>query len=142
MSKLRIYLSGSVKNVKSKFQNWRSECLEFKYDGYYPNLQFIDPISYFNYADKQPKTDKQCIDLFMWQVDKCDVLLCNLDNSAVSVGTMAEIEHAFCHNIPIIAFGNKPKTWYSWAKERASVIFNTLEDAVIYINNSYGDIIN
>ena len=141
MNKLRIYLSGATKNVDEKFQDWRNKCLEFWDDGFYPGLKFINPISYFNYTNKQPVSDKQCLDLFMWQVEQCDVLLVNLDCSDKSIGTAMEIEHAFCNNKPIIAFGKNKHTWYNWIVERASVVFNSLDEAVEYINNTY-EIVN
>lgn len=140
MNKLNVYLSGAIKEVDSMFQTWRDESLIIEESGFYPNINFIDPNSYFNYTDKLPKTDKQCIDLFMWLVDKSDILLVNLDYSEKSCGSMAEIEHAYCYGKPIVGFGSKPDTWYSWAKERVSVFFDTLEDAVEYIYYSYGDI--
>ena len=138
--KLNVYLSGSIKNVDLSFQNWRDKCIEIKGKGFYPCIKFVDPNSYFNYTDKLPKTDKQCLDLFMWLVDKCDVLLCNLDQSEKSCGTCMEIEHAFCHGIPIIAFGSNPNSWYSWAETRSSIIFDSLEDAIDYIYLSYTNI--
>lgn len=139
-NKLNVYLSGSIKNVDLSFQNWRDKCLEIEENGFYPEINFIDPNSYFNYTNKLPKTDKQCLNLFMWLVRKCDVLLINLDQSDKSCGTCMEIEHAFCHNIPIIAFGSEPKTWYSWAETRSTVIFDTLEEAIEYIYMSYTNI--
>lgn len=48
-----------------------------------------------------------------------------------------EVEHAYCNNIPIIAFGEKDETWYSWIVERASVIFDSLEEALCYIDDYY-----
>ena len=137
MNKLKIYLSGAIKLVNEEFQSWRDRCHDIKHDGFFVNLKFIDPNSYFNYTTKLPKNDKQCLDLFMWQIDHCDVLLCNLDYSDKSIGTCMEIEHAYCNNIQIVAFGNNPDTWYPWAKERASVIYDDLEDAIAYINRSY-----
>lgn len=138
--KLNVYLSGSIKNVDLSFQNWREECLKAEKNGFFPNIKFIDPNSYFNYTDKPPKTDKQCLDLFMWLVDKCDILLINLDNSDCSIGSGMEVEHAYCYEIPIIAFGSKPTTWYKWIETRASVVFDTLGDALEYIELSYSNI--
>ena len=140
MNKLRVYLSGATKLVDEDFQSWRDKCLEIGENGFCPSIKFIDPISYFNYTDKQPNTDKQCIDLFMWLVEKSNILLINLDNSDISCGSVAEVEHAYCNNIPIIGFGNNPKTWYSWAKERCSVTFDCLEDSIYYIDITYGSI--
>lgn len=89
MRSLNVYLSGATKNVDKEFQNWRNRYMEF----FDINLNFIDPIRYFNYTDKKPKTNKQCLDLFMWQIDNSDVLLVNLDYSEVSIGTAMEVEH-------------------------------------------------
>lgn len=140
MKELRIYLSGAVRLADEEFQIWRNRCLELKQAGYYPNFKFVDPNSYFDYKEKLPKTDKQCIDLFMWQIEHCDVFLYNLDSSDISVGSGMEAEHAFCNNIPIIAFGSKPNTWYKWSENRASAIFETLEEALEYITKSYANI--
>ena len=141
MNKLKIYLSGATKNVDNDFQSWRSRCTMLRQNGYYTNLEFIDPISYFNYTKKKPKTEKQCLDLFMWQVEQCDVLLCNLDYSNISCGTNMEVEHAYCNNIPIIAFGSKPETWYQWAETRSTAIFEDLDEAIEYINKYYAKVV-
>ena len=141
MNKLKIYLSGSVKQVNDNFQSWRKECMSIKHNAFYDELEFIDPINYFNYSDNQPKTDKQCLDFFMWLIDKSDVLLVNLDYSDSSCGTCMEIEHAFCNNIPIVSFGERPDTWYNWAETRSTVIFDTLEEAVDYIYMYYGKVV-
>ena len=140
MNKLKVYLSGAVKLAEEEFQGWRNKCLGFTESGYYPNLRFIDPNSYFNYTDKLPQTDKQCIDLFMWQIEQCDVLLLNLDSTDISVGAGMEVEHAYCHGVPIVGFGEKTGTWYKWAETRAAVVFKTLEDALDYITKSYARI--
>lgn len=138
MDKLRVYLSGAVRNVIEELQFWRTRCITLSQSGYYDNLEFVDPNGYFNYTNKIPKTDKQCIDLFMWQIERSDVVLLYLDYSNISIGSAMEIEHAYCHNIPIIGFGSRKDTWYSWCEERCSVIFDDLEEAIEYLNNSYG----
>ena len=140
MNSLKVYLSGSAKNVDEQFQNWRQECYTCQLIGYYPSLKFINPLAHFDYKRNKPKTDKQCLDLFMWLVDKSDILLVNLDHSENSIGTAMEVEHAYCNNIPIIAFGKKENTWYNWVVERASVVFDSLSSAIHYIDDSYGDI--
>lgn len=141
MDKLNIYLSGATKNINEDFQSWRTKCTTASQNGFYTNLNFIDPISYFNYTDKQPKTDKQCLDLFMWLINQSDVLLVNLEHSNNSIGTGMEVEHAYCHKIPIIGFGTTYSTHYNWTKERCSVVFDTLGEAVEYIYNTYTKVV-
>lgn len=139
MKKLNVYLSGCVRNADIGFQDWRERCASYQEYESYPFLNFIDPIKYFNYDDKQPKTDKQCMDLFMWQIERSDILLVNLDDSKYSCGCSMEIEHAYCKGIPIIAFGNNQGTWYNWAKLRASVVFQHLFEAINYIDEYYAE---
>jgi hypothetical protein len=136
-NKLNIYLSGATKQVEEGFQSWRTRCKTLSKNGYYTKLNFIDPISHFNYTTKQPKTDKECLDLFMWQIRNCDILLLCLDHSADSCGSCMEVEHAFCNNIPIIAFGDKPGTWYNWAETRSTAILESLDLAIDYIYDNY-----
>ena len=138
MTRLNVYLSGNVRNACEDFQGWRDKCMD--YAQYYNNIKFIDPINYFNYTDKKPKTDRQCLDLFMHIIEKSDVLLINLDWSCSSIGTAMEIEHAFCNGIPIIGFGQDNNNWYNWVEQRCSVVFEDLEDAIYYISNTYGTI--
>ena len=142
MNKLKVYLSGATLNTDDSFQSWRTRCQMLRQNGYYTNLDFVDPLSYFDYKHKLPQTNKQCLDFFMWQIDKCDALLINLDYSNVSVGSGMEVEHAYCHNVPIIAFGSKPDTWYNWTKERTTVILNDLDEAIEYIHNYYAKVVN
>lgn len=137
MDSLKVYLSGATRNVNGDFQYWRNRCHTLHKNGYFTNLEFVDPINFFNYTNKIPKTEKQCLDLFMWQIERCDVVLINLDYSIISVGSMAEVEHAFCNNIPVIGFGEKKNTWYNWCEERCSVVFDDLDTAIEYLSNSY-----
>ena len=135
--KFKVYLSGCTKNIEEGFQSWRTHCKTITHNGYYTKLDFINPISFFNYTTKQPKTDKQCLDLFMWQIENIDLLLLNLDYSDKSCGSCMEVEHAYCNNIPIIAFGSKPETWYNWAETRSTAIFDTVDQAIDYIYDNY-----
>ena len=63
----------------------------------------------------------------------------NLDYSNNSIGTAMEVEHAHCNNIPVIAFGSQESTWYNWVKERATIVFEDLDEACFYINETYVD---
>ena len=138
MNKVYVYLSGATKNVHDHFQNWRLDA-EFKAK-VYENIKFINPLKYFNYNPAhQPKTDKQCLNLFTWQVERSELLLVNLDHSEESIGTAMEVEHAYCHGIPVIAFGSQENTWYNWVKERATVVFEDLDEACFYIKETYVD---
>lgn len=136
MKRIKIFISGSEKNAPKGFASWRDEvknlCV-WRDD----KLQILDPVTHFNYHDKPPVTSRQCVNYFMWLIDKCDVFLVNLDHSHVSVGTGCEVQHACDKNKPIIGFGTQSETWYEWTHERCEVIFNTMEEAIDYIVEHY-----
>lgn len=134
--KLQIYASGSEKNAPKGFTSWRDELKEMIMC-HEDQINILDPMVHFNYTDKSPVTTRQCSNYFMWMIDKCDVLLVNLDHSDVSVGTGCEVQHGFDNHKPIIGFGTKPKTWYEWTSDKCDVIFSTMEDAIEYIAEHY-----
>lgn len=77
----------------------------------------------------------------MYLLKKSDVLLVNLDHSDCSVGTGMEVQYALYNNIPIIAFGEEPETWYKWIEISAAIIFEDVDEALEYISSSYGTVL-
>ena len=136
MKHVLIYASGSEKNAPEGFTSWRDELKTFL-AWHNDKITFLDPMVHFNYTDKPSKTTRQCSNYFMWMIDRCDVLLVNLDHSDVSVGTGCEVQHGFDNRKPIIGFGVKPETWYEWTADKCDIVFDTQEEAIEYIVEHY-----
>lgn len=139
MKYIKMYASGSEKNAPEGFTSWRDE-LKTILAWHDDKIKILDPMMHFNYTDKSPKTTRQCSNYFMWMIDKCDILLVNLDHSDVSVGTGCEVQHGFDTHKPIIGFGAKPDTWYEWTADKCDVIFDTIEKVIEYIIEHYCEV--
>ena len=133
MKQIKIYTSGAEKNATTEHTSWRQEIktLENKY------IKFINPMNHFDYDTRPASSAKECRNYFMWLIDKCDIVLVNLDYTDKSVGTGMEVHHAYDTNKPIIGFGIKQDTWYEWVIDECDVVFNTAEEAIDYIITHY-----
>lgn len=130
----RIYLSGACKCLDDCGNNWRNRLKnEIESATYY---RCFNPNDYFNYNDKTPKTDKECMKHFLYNLRISDLIIVNLDNSDKSVGTGMELMLAHELHKPIIAF-NDNDTTYPWSKELCDVVLLNEDEVVDYIKNYY-----
>lgn len=136
MKNINVFISGSEKNAPEGFDSWREKAKEIA-SNQWDYFRILDPSDHFNYNDKPPQMAVQCVNYFMWLIDRCDVLLVNLDHSDVSVGTGCEVQHAIDTKKPVIGFGQKYETWYEWTWARCEMTFDTLEEAMDYISEHY-----
>lgn len=137
MERFQIYTAGATKNVsKDESHNWRKatrDCLE-KVDEKY-NVNVFIPDESFNYDTLLPKTERQCMNYFLYKVSESNLLLVNLNNSSLSVGTGMEVQKAIDTGIPIIGFGTE--NVYPWIKEHCDIVFEDKYDALLYIKEYY-----
>lgn len=131
---LKIYLSGASKNLDDHGNLWREDA---KFIGDMHSILAYNPNDFYNYTDKNPNTVKECMKLFLHQVELSDVILVNLDYTDGSVGTGMEVMHATNLNKPIIGFGNT--NVYPWVAEMCDVILSDLGQAMDYIAINYID---
>lgn len=138
MEVFNIYTSGATKHISKEVSyEWRKntkKCLEQQGISNYKVKVFI-PNDYFCYITKEPKTEKQCQDYFLYKVCKSDLLLVNIDNTENSVGTGMEVQTAKMLGIPVIGFGSKK--YYQWIKDSCEVVFETLGETIDYIVDYY-----
>lgn len=133
----RIYTAGATKNLKPhESYRWRKEAKDQLEKTMTPfKVKVFIPEEYFNYTSFVPDNDKQCMKHFMWKNSNSDLVLVNLNNTNLSVGTGMEIQNAVNHNIPIIGFGNTEI--YPWIAENCDMIFENMQTALEYIKNYY-----
>ena len=112
---IKIYLAGACKNVEDEGRKWRKYVSdEFYKISKYDALKscIIDPTKYFSYSDPVHKNDRQVKNFYMSMIDTCDLVLINLEDSASSVGSGQEVQHAVDLHIPVI--GIKGHNSYPW----------------------------
>ena len=147
MEKFEIYLAGKCKDLTfDDCNNWRSEIKKeleqeysnskYKVSAFRYKVSVFNPNDYFNYFEKLHKTNKQIKDFYFSRLDRCDLVIVNLNNSNSSVGTGQELQRAVDKNIPIIGFGTTEM--YPWEVESdCQVVFDTLEECLAYVKYYY-----
>ena len=136
---IKIYLAGACKHMPDEGMEWRKNAINaFRKIDKYDALKscVIDPTAFFTYSNPVHKNDKQVKNFYMSQIRDCDVVLANINNSAVSPGTSQEIQYAVDYNVPVIGFGHE--NTYPWIENvDCDVVFDTMEEAITYIKNYY-----
>ena len=134
MSKLKVYLAGASKNEPDEGLGWRKTVYN---DWNSEMILIINPLNYFRYSEDWHQSDKQIKDYYLSRIRKSDVVLVNLNNSDSSCGTCQEIQYAIDHDIPVIGFGQDHV--YNWLLVDCQCVFDTVEEAMEYIVDYYGE---
>lgn len=85
----------------------------------------------------QASSNRAIVDRDFEMAERCDMVLCDLsDATRVSIGSMMEIDRAKIHRAQVILV-MKPDNIHNHAfvKETASVVYETMEQAVEYLSN-------
>jgi len=99
----RIYLAGAMgcyeKNDEYPYE-WRRKISHE--DSI--NADFFNPTLYYNFRDKQQKTEKEVFRYEINELKQCDLVVVNLKDIDKSIGTVCELMCAFNYDIPVIGF--------------------------------------
>lgn len=139
----QIYLAGAIGcyGEDPYPYQWRDEAKKF-FKNYYPEFEIFSPLDYYNYQNKNHKSEKEVMLYEMTAVQKSGIVLVNLKDLEKSLGTSDEILFAYLNRIPIIGFlenGNLSDI-HPWKLEQINRV-ETGEDAMLnamdYIANYY-----
>lgn len=85
-------------------------------------------------------TNHAIIERDRWMVENSDIILCNLSNtSRVSIGSVMELAWAeYLHKLVIVVMEDTNIHRHAFILEAADVIFETIEEAFIYLENLKG----
>lgn len=136
---MTIYLAGAMQGLTCEEMNkWREQAdYYFSQAGGANRYKTINPVDFYNFTINQNFTDKECMLFDLTAVRKSDVILANLNKD--SIGTAIELYESFSKGIPVIGF-DAHNNLHPWVKECCFKICNSLEDAITYIKEYYGDI--
>ena len=142
---LKLYLAGCISyhysnNEYHKATEWRIkliqkllDCIADKCDSYYdwfdPTLNFEDNIKTANARTVVHQNN--------YYLDKCDILIINLEDLDKSPGTMYELFYYGIHNKPVIAFGYNKLIHSPHISECITVKLNNINDVIEYLDNYY-----
>lgn len=129
-----IYLSGACANVSIEERNlWRQD-IELDLSGC-KNIKIFNPNKYFSYDRTPDAPSRLVMDYFLSVVKRCELIVVNLNNSAMSCGTAFEVQKAVDEGKLIIGFGNE--NVYDYTRDCCSVVFNNLDEVIEFIYANY-----
>ena len=136
MSKKYIYLAGPVKFEEDGGTGWRIEAYKYSKDRDWMSLKLFDPTQWFDYSyDEYHLSDRQVREYYFHAIKNSELVLVNLSGTDKSIGTGMEIQYAVDHDVPVIGFGTEDV--YPWIMDSCIVCFNTLDEALKYIEIYY-----
>ena len=122
-----IYLCGPINGCSdSDCKDWRN-LVESKLVGF----EVFDPMSR-DYLGIEKTSTKEIVEGDKSDIDLCDMILVNYIKP--SVGTSMEILYAYERNKVVITVADKSLVLSPWLVYHSHKIFNTMEDAIKYIN--------
>ena len=143
-SKRIIYLAGAM-GCYGAFaeypKKWRDDVKEY-FKKYSDNFTCISPTDYFEIGANYHQSEKEVMRFDMRKVRESDIVLVNLKDLNLSLGTSDEILYAFIRGIPVIGFseeGNESDI-HAWKIEQIDRIEygkDSMQKAMEYIRNYY-----
>lgn len=131
-----IYLAGPCKYEEDGGKNWRCKVSLHSIQNSW-DIKVWDPTAYFDYEcnSEFQKTDRQIREFYFQAIKKAEAVLVNLNGTDRSIGTAMEVQYAVDHDVPVIGFGDVDV--YPWVRDSCTVVFDTLDKALLYIGIYY-----
>lgn len=147
--KCSVYLAGAMgcyfNTDKHNYpKKWRNEAKRYM-KKFYDDITVISPTDYYEIGENYHKTESEVMRFDLRMVRESDVILVNLRDLHLSLGTSDEIFYAFIKGKPIIGFledKSKVKNIHPWKIEQIDRIEtgeNAMENALNYIYRYYVD---
>ena len=135
METVKIYLSGGMTGLSFEEQfKWRSNVMSaIRYGdyNYEKKVSFFNPVDFYNFEDKNYKTEREVMEFDLYNLRKSDLVIVNF-NAPNSIGTAMELMLAKEYKIPVIAFGVKDNNIHPWLVECCTRI---CDDIKKYVSN-------
>lgn len=145
-----VWLCGASEKVSFEDgNNWRKECVSW-FKSFSKHFRAWNPNDYYNYSERRHNSDLEILLFCLRKVTESKVILVNLDNIRMSVGSIVELAWAYLLRKPVIGFyeGYKGKDddelrdiIHSWVYEfcwRIELGDGAMLNALDYIEEYYG----
>ena len=139
METVKIYLSGAMSELSLEEQSqWRKrvmDAIKYGYD-YEKKPIFFNPVNYYNFVDKQYKTEKEIMEFDLYNLRNSDIVIVNF-NDPKSIGTAMELMLAKEMCIPVIGLNLNNEELHPWLVECVTRMCSNLKETVEYTVNFY-----
>jgi len=147
-----VWLCGASECLVFEQSNeWRRNCQEW-FEACSKRFRAVNPNDYYNYSECLHKSDLEILMFCLRKVKKSKVVLVNLNNIRLSVGSIVEMAWAYLWRKPIIGFLERndvaedeveklKKIIHPWVHcfcDRIELGEDSMEEAMLYIDKYYG----
>lgn len=139
MQNYSVYLAGGMQGMSLEECNQWRECVRNKcknIESTKYNVDIINPNDYFNFFNKQHKSEREVREFDLWKVRKSDLIVVNFNNPN-SIGTAQELAVAYEYRIPIIGLNESNIQLHPWLIECCNRIFDDIDEMISYIKDFY-----
>lgn len=138
----QIYLCGAISNLtKEQYSVWRRD-VQNRFEGINSDWRCFNPARHFCLEDVAAGkiTDKQAMDIDLYQLRRSDLVFANFDFKPDSIGSAMEIGIAYDSNIPIIGVNPSGYELHPWIKDMCTRIFDDIDSAIQFAVEQYLDV--
>lgn len=139
METVKIYLSGGMGSLSMEEQSkWRNQIIkEINFNCHCEKKPiFFNPVDYYNFEEKQHKTEKEIVEFDLNALRNSDLIIVNF-NDPKSIGTCAELAIAYDRHIPIIGINKDKSELHPWLTEFTMRMCDSVREAVEYTVNFF-----
>lgn len=139
METVKIYLSGGISSLSMEEQSkWRNQIIkEINFNCHCEKKPiFFNPVDYYNFEEKQHKTEKEIVEFDLNALRNSDLIIVNF-NDPKSIGTCAELAIAYDRHIPIIGINKDKSELHPWLTEFTMRMCDSVREAVEYTVNFF-----
>lgn len=140
MENCRIYLSGGMSGLTLDEQTkWRKQIKDaIKFGDYYyeKNPIFFNPTQYYNFEEKNYKSEREVMEFDLYNLKKSDLVIVNFNN-IYSIGTAMELALAHEYNIPVIGLNRERVKLHPWLSECCTRVCDDMKELVEHVVNFY-----
>lgn len=118
---------------------WRKQIVNDIKFGHYDcskNVDFFNPVDYYNFEDKQQKTEREVMEFDLNALRKSDLIIVNF-NDPLSLGTCAELAIAYELKIPVVGINKDEFELHPWLLEFTTRMCESISEAIEYVVSFY-----
>ena len=140
MENIRIYLSGGMSGLsleeQTKWRNRFRDAIKFGEYEINKNVHFFSPPDYYNFDEKQHKSEREIFEFDLNALRKSDLVVVNF-NVPQSIGTAMEIMLAKELHIPIVGFNKYGYELHPWLVECTTRMCDDFRELVEHVVEFY-----
>lgn len=129
-------MSGLSFEEQTRWRKQVQDAIKFGGYDYEKKVSFFDPTQYYNFEEKQHKSEKEPFEYDLYNLRNSNIIVVNF-NDPNSIGTAMELMLAYEYHKPVIALNKDGIELHPWVLQCVSRICDNMKELVEHIVNFY-----